>query len=158
MGPAMNKYIDTKRADQNAPSIRPVIVWTLSETYLIAAEAAYMMGQPALSVPLINTIRERAAYPTGNVVAMDITVANLSLDFILDERSRELCGQMVRWYDLIRTRTNGVSNLLVRVKLHNTEAAPNIIAKDTLRPIPQSQMNAVTTGPAYGPMGDPLWN
>jgi len=153
MGPAMNKYYDTKRADQNAPSIRPVIVWTLSETYLIAAEAAYMMGQSALAVPLVNTIRERAAYPTGNAAAMDITAADLSLDFILDERSRELCGQMVRWYDLVRTH-----NLLTRVIKHNTEAAPNIVPKDTLRPIPQGQMNAVTTGPAYGPMGDPLWN
>lgn len=158
MGPAMNKYFDTKRADQNAPSIRPVIVWTLSETYLIAAEAAYMLNQPGNAVPLINTIRERAAYPNGNVAAMDITAANLSLDFILDERSRELCGQMTRWWDLVRTHSNGVSNLLVRVIKHNTDGMYNIIAKDTLRPIPQSQMNAVTSGPTYGPMGDPTWN
>ena len=158
MSPYMRKYVDTKRADMNSPSIRPVIVWTLSETYLVAAEAAFNLNKTTEAVTLINAIRSRAAYPNGNVAAMQITAADLSQDFILDERSRELCGQMVRWWDLVRTRKNGVNNLLVRVKLHNTDGMNNIIPKDTLRPIPQSQMNAVTSGPAYGPMGDPLWN
>jgi len=158
MAPYMRKYVDTKRADMNSPSVRPVIVWTLSETYLVAAEAAYMLNKIPETVALINTIRTRAAYPNGNVANMQISAADLSLDFILDERSRELCGQMVRWWDLVRTHTAGVSNLLVRVRLHNTDGMNNIRAKDTLRPIPQSQMNSVTSGPAYGPMGDPLWN
>jgi hypothetical protein len=158
MGPYMRKYVDTHRPDMNSPSIRPVIVWTLSETYLIAAEAAYMLNLTGPAVTYINTIRTRAAYPTGNAAAMLITAGNLSLDFILDERSRELCGQMTRWWDLVRTHSGGVSNLLVRVRLHNTDGMANIVAKDTLRPIPQSQINAVTSGPAYGPMGDPLWN
>jgi len=153
MGPYMRKYVDTKRPDMNAPSIRPVIVWTLSETYLIAAEAAYMMNQPATALGYINTIRERAAYPTGDASAMDVTEADLSLDFILDERSRELCGQMVRWWDLVRTH-----QLLPRVIAHNSDGRFNIVARDTLRPIPQTQMNAVTSGPPYGPMADPLWN
>ncbi len=153
MSPYMRKYVDTKRPDMNAPSIRPVIVWTLSETYLIAAEAAYMIGQPTTALGYINTIRERAAYPTGNASLMDVTEADLSLDFILDERSRELCGQMVRWWDLVRTR-----QLLPRVIAHNSDGRANIVPKDTLRPIPQTQMNAVTSGPTYGPMGDPLWN
>jgi len=153
LSPYMRKYVDTRRPDMNSPSIRPVIVWTLSETYLIAAEAAYMMNQPTVALGYINTIRERAAYPTGNATAMDVTEADLSLDFILDERSRELCGQMVRWWDLVRTH-----QLLSRVIAHNSDGRANIIPKDTLRPIPQTQMNAVTSGPAYGPMADPLWN
>ena len=144
LGPAMFKYFDTRRGDLNAPSIRPVIVFRLAETYLIAAEAAFMAGLTTEAVTNINAVRERAAYPTGNAAAMDITVANLSLDFILDERSRELCGEIVRWWDLVRT-----SKLLERVRLHNKEAAPNIIAKHILRPIPQAQIDAVTSGPAY---------
>jgi hypothetical protein len=153
MSPYMKKYIDTKRPDMNSPSVRPVIVWTLSETYLMAAEAAFMLNKTTDAVTWINTIRERAAYPTGNVAAMDITAANLSMDFILDERSRELCGQMTRWWDLVRTH-----NLLVRVIAHNSDGRANIVPKDTLRPIPQTQIDAVTSGPAYGPMQDPLWN
>lgn len=153
MGPYMKKYIDTKRPDMNAPSVRPVIVWTLDETYMIAAEAAFFLNRPTDAVNYINIIRERAAYPTGNTAAMDITAGQLSLDFILDERSRELCGQMTRWWDLVRTH-----QLLPRVIAHNSDGRLNIVAKDTLRPIPQSQINAVTSGPAYGPMQDPLWN
>jgi len=153
MGPYMKKYIDTRRPDMNAPSIRPVIVWTLGETYLIAAEAAYNIGDAPDAVKYINVVRERAAFPTGNAAAMDITAAALSQDFILDERSRELCGQMTRWLDLVRTH-----QLLVRVKAHNSDGRANIVPRDTLRPIPQAQMQSVTSGPAYGPMGDPLWN
>jgi len=153
MGPYMKKYIDTRRPDMNAPSIRPVIVWTLGETYLIAAEAAYYLGDAPDAVKYINVVRERAAYPTGNAAAMDIQASDLSQDLILDERSRELCGQMTRWWDLVRTH-----QLMVRVKAHNSDGRFNIVAKDTLRPIPQSQMQSVTNGPAYGPMGDPLWN
>ncbi|HEV8286468.1 MAG TPA: RagB/SusD family nutrient uptake outer membrane protein [Chitinophagaceae bacterium] len=140
----MNKYFDTKRADLNAPSIRPVIVYRLAETYLIAAEAAYFSGKLPEVVSLINTVRERAAATPADVASMDITTANLSLDFILDERSRELTGENMRWLDLVRT-----NKLLERVRLHNKEAAPNIQNKHILRPIPQSQIDAVTTGPAY---------
>jgi len=143
LGPAMFKYFDTKRADLNAPSVRPVIVFRLAETYLIAAEAAYMLGNTVDAVKYINAVRERAASP-GNTVNMDITGANLSLDFILDERSRELCGEIVRWWDLVRT-----GKLLERVILHNKEAAVNILPKHVLRPIPQSQIDAVTTGDPY---------
>jgi hypothetical protein len=140
----MFKYFDTKRADLNAPSIRPVIVYRLAETYLNAAEAAFMLGKTAEAVSLINTIRERAASSPASIPAMDITAANLSIDFILDERSRELTGENMRWLDLVRT-----NKLLERVRLHNKEAAPNIKDKHILRPIPQSQIDAVTTGPAY---------
>ena len=153
MGPALRKYFDTERPNMNAPSVRPVIVWTLSETYLIAAEAAYHLNNLSQAVAYINTIRERAAYPTGNAANMDITQGQLTQDFILDERSRELCGQMVRWWDLVRTH-----QLLTRVQAHNSDGRFNIAPKDTLRPIPQGQINAVTSGPAYGPMSDPLWN
>lgn len=144
LSPAMFKYFDTKRADLNAPSIRPVIVYRLAETYLIAAEAAFMIGKTADAVNYVNVVRERAAYPSGNPQAMDVSASDLSIDFFLDERSRELCGENMRWWDLVRT-----SKLLERVRLHNKEAAPNIQQKHTLRPIPQAQIDATTTGTPY---------
>lgn len=144
LSPAMTKYFDTKRSDMNAPSIRPIIVYRLAGTYLIAAEALFESGDVADAVQYINAVRERAAYPTGNAAAMDITAGELSLDFILDERARELCGETTRWLDLVRTHT-----LVERVRLHNKPASPNIQPFDVLRPIPQSQIDAVTTGPAY---------
>ena len=144
LAPTMFKYFDTKRADLNSPSVRPVIVWRLAETYLIAAEAAFMLNNTADAVNYINIVRRRAAFATGNPTAMNITAADLSIDFILDERSRELCGENVRWWDLVRT-----GKLLERVRLHNKEAAANILPKHVLRPIPQAQIDAVTTGDPY---------
>ena len=144
LSPTMTKFFDTKRADLNAPSIRPVIVYRLAETYLIAAEAAYSLGKLPEAVQLINTVRERAAATPADVSMMDIATTDLSIDFILDERSRELTGENMRWFDLVRT-----NKLLERVRLHNKEAASNIQPKHTLRPIPQAQIDAVTTGPAY---------
>ncbi|TDX01102.1 RagB/SusD family nutrient uptake outer membrane protein [Dinghuibacter silviterrae] len=144
LSPAMTKYFDINRSNMNAPSIRPIIIYRLAETYLIAAEALLMSGQAAAAVPYINAIRERAAYPTGNAAAMDITAGQVTLDFILDERARELCGEVTRWEDLRRTRT-----LLQRVQLHNSDGRFTITARDTLRPIPQVQIDATITGPAY---------
>jgi hypothetical protein len=144
MSPYMQKYNDSKRANLNFPSVRPVIAYRLAETYLIAAEAAFRTGNMPDAVNYINAIRTRAAYPTGNPVALQVTAANINIDFILDERSRELCGELVRWLDLVRT-----GKLIERVKLHNAESANNILPKHILRPIPQAQVDAVTTGTPY---------
>jgi hypothetical protein len=144
LSPAMFKYFDTKRANLNFPSIRPVIAYRLAETYLVAAETAFRTNRPTEAVDYINTIRTRAAYPTGNAAALQIAEADLSIDFILDERTRELCGELVRWLDLVRT-----GKLIERVKLYNPEAAGNILEKHILRPIPQAQIDAVVTGDPY---------
>lgn len=142
--PTMIKYFDDKRTDQNAPSIRPIIIYRLAETYLIAAEALIMDNRAGEAVPYVNAIRERAAYPTGNAAAMDVSLSDMNINFILDERSRELCGELSRWQDLVRTGT-----LVQRVKLHNVDAGPNIQPFDAIRPIPQSQIDATITGPSY---------
>lgn len=144
LSPTMIKYFDTKRPDQNSPSIRPIIIYRLAETYLIAAEALYMDGRAGDAVQYINKVRERAAYPLGNAAAMDVTADKLTLDFILDERSRELCGELMRWTDLVRT-----GKLLERVKLHNTDGKSNIKPFHVLRPIPQTQIDATITGTPY---------
>ncbi len=142
--PTLIKYFDTKRSTPDVVSIRPVIVYRLSETYLIAAEAAFMASLPNESVAMFNVVRRRAASDPANVAAMDIKVSDLSQDFIFEERSRELCGENMRWFDLVRT-----GKLIERVKLYNTEAGANITAKHILRPIPQSQIDAVSTGTPY---------
>ncbi|MCX2454125.1 RagB/SusD family nutrient uptake outer membrane protein [Pedobacter sp. PLR] len=144
LSPYMQKYNDTKRADLNYPSIRPVIVYRLAETYLIAAEAAFMGGSsPADALKNLNVVRRRAAFPNANTQSMEVNSIP-GLDFILDERSRELCGEQLRWLDLVRT-----NKLESRLKLYNEEAKGNVKPFHNLRPIPQSQIDATTTGPRY---------
>ena len=94
-------------------------------------------SQRDLAVQLINKVRERAAKP-GMTAAMDITIADLDaggIDFILDERARELTGETTRWFDLKRT-----GKLVERVKLYNAEAKNNIKDFHLLRPIPNQEI------------------
>ncbi len=104
--PTMTKYLDPTRStwtsDVGADSRRSIIIYRLAETYLIAAEAAIMNNQPDLAVPMVNAVRERAA-AEGKKEQMKVTRDMMTLDFILDERTRELCAENMRWLDLVRT-------------------------------------------------------
>ena len=87
----------------------------------------------------------RAAYDRMNLkttgmefaseMVMKATLADMNIDFILDERARELTGETTRWFDLKRT-----GKLLERVKLYNPDGAPNIKEMHLLRPLPNTEI------------------
>ena len=142
--PTLTKFLDPQRAGVNdQPGSRDLLFFRLAETYLIAAEALLMSGNSAEAATLVNTVRRRAA-KTGSTAteteanrkAMEVTVAQLNIDFILDERARELLGEGTRWIDLART-----GKLVERVKKYNPVAAANIKDFHVLRPIPQQQID-----------------
>lgn len=137
--PTLTKFLDPTRATFNeAQSAKDVFVIRFAELYLIAAEAQFKLGRSDSAAYYLNVIRTRAAKP-GQVAAMQITPADVTLDFILDERAREFAGEQLRWFDLKRT-----GKLLERVKALNPDVAPNIQTFHVVRPIPQSQLDAVT--------------
>jgi starch-binding outer membrane protein, SusD/RagB family len=137
----VKKFMDPTRPALNEErSQRDWVVMRLAETYLLVAEALVRDGKAAEAVDYVNTVRRRAAKPGVNPADMDVTAAQMNLDFILDERSRELAGEGMRWFDLVRT-----GKLLERVNKYNPEAAANIKAFHVLRPIPTTQIERTTT-------------
>lgn len=135
------KQEDNKRPSVNyAEGSRDLIVYCLSETYLLLAEALVNENKTSEAVTYINQVRSRAAYP-GKENEMLITANDVTIDFILDERSREFNGEQKRWFDLKRT-----GKLIERYKKYNPEGQSNDYIRDyhLLRPIPANQLTRVS--------------
>src|SRR5205823_4320658 len=125
--------------DQNGGKVQ--VIYRLGEVYLIAAEADLALGNTAEAATFINVLRTRAASANHKTDPLfQVTPAQITLDFIMDERERELAGEFQRWYDITRP---GVSFFLKRVQAYNPKAKPNVAARHILRPIPQTQIDGV---------------
>lgn len=139
--PSMNKWIDATRPDrQKTQGQRDYVLMRLGNAHLLRAEARLKQGNSAGAAEDINLVRRRGAWP-GKEDAVVITGGDVTLDFILDERARELVGEGVRWYDLVRT-----GKLVERVRLHNEDGAPNVQDFHNFRPIPQTQIDRTQGG------------
>jgi starch-binding outer membrane protein, SusD/RagB family len=83
------------------PTARPMggvgdwYVFRLAETYLLRAEAYFWKDQPGPAASDINVVRERAN-------AIPISAGEVTLDFIMDERARELYIEEPRHNELVR--------------------------------------------------------
>jgi hypothetical protein len=157
----------------NGGSTRPWNIAKFSELYLIAAEAAVKGATGSMSArDLVNVLRVRAGkwrysnngqWSMGgdgtkiadNSAAMTAaTPANIDIDYILAERSREYYGEGYRWYDLVRTQkwTEYASSYTIcgsAVGDHTqVEYKRNIQPFHYLRPIPQGQLDAMTMSDA----------
>ncbi|ARK09313.1 RagB/SusD family nutrient uptake outer membrane protein [Fibrella sp. ES10-3-2-2] len=137
--PSLSKFMDPTRASLNeAQSARDVFVIRLAEVYLIAAEAQMKLSNLQAAADYINVLRTRAA-KAGKAATMQVTAAQMTLDFMLDERARELAGEQLRWFDLKRT-----GKLLERIRAYSPDNMINLQDHHVLRPIPQTQLDAIT--------------
>ncbi len=104
----------------------------LAETLLLRAEAYVGLGMLDLAAADINKIRSRAN-------ATPVLPADVNLDYICDERARELFGEEFRWITLRR-----MGNFLQRTRKYcNNPVKPacNVQDHHVLLPIPQKQID-----------------
>jgi hypothetical protein len=133
-----------KQPNELSEGTRDMVVMRSGEAYLIAAEAYLKASNPTTAAARLSTLRARAGLTTT------VTSGQVTLDFILDERARELVGEANRWMDLKRT-----GKLIERVLLHNPHAKMNnaLKTKHLLRPIPQYEIDntykSITQNPEY---------
>jgi hypothetical protein len=105
----------------------------LGETYLLLAEAQFKQGHTTDAAATLTTLRARSN-------ASAVSAGQVTLDFILDERARELIGEENRRMTLMRTGT-----LVTRAIALNGNSTMNPITnltnKNLLLPIPQSEID-----------------
>lgn len=113
-------------------TIVDVAMYRLAETYLLRAEAYLMKGDKVNAAADINVVRSRAK-------ASSVVPANVDIDYILDERARELYVEEPRRRTLVR-----MGKLVERVRKYNlrAETRNSIQEKHRWFPIPQSAIDA----------------
>jgi len=108
---------------------RDLYVMRLAETYLLRAEAKLGKGDKAGAAADINVVRGRAK-------ATPVDPEDVTIDYILDERARELVTEELRTLTLMR-----LGKLVERVRKYNPIAGPTIEEYNNLWPIPQSDID-----------------
>jgi len=115
-------------------TIKDLPMMRLGETYLLLAEAQFKQGNTAGAAASINALRTRAKAPP-------VAASDSDLNFILDERARELIGEEQRRITLVRTGT------LVERTLRLAGSYVTGLTKNNLRlPIPQSEIDRNVSG------------
>jgi hypothetical protein len=124
--------------DPNNPSTsnqyNDQIYLRLAETYLQKAEIQYLLNDIVGAAETINIIRRRSN-------ASEINAADIDIDFILDERSRELVLEEQRRWTLLRH-----DKWVERTKKYNKNGGQFVTERDKLFPIPQTVIDANLTG------------
>ncbi|MET0242298.1 MAG: RagB/SusD family nutrient uptake outer membrane protein, partial [Flavitalea sp.] len=137
----MKKHLDPSRfVPKDEASHKETIILRLGDVYLMAAESALMSGSQAEAALYIDQLRARARkFPA----ALPVVASEIDINYIMDERARELGGELQRWFDLKRTHT-----MVSRIKAHNPDSKA-ISIEHELRPVPQSELDKVTNRDAF---------
>lgn len=135
---------------------RDIVIFHVSDMYLVAAEAYLMAGNTTAALSKVNDVRTRAGLPAlANFDAYkqeyDYTVSTAfgelnALDVILDERARELYAERQRWMDLRRTKQLVRYNIEFNRNINNVSDMSNARGEiKWYRPIPAEEINSNTS-------------
>ena len=127
-------YTDLSRAGGGV-NHKDVYAIRLAETYLLRAEAYLGLNESGKAAADINEIRERSN-------AKPVSAGDVTIDYILDERARELYTEEWRMLTLMR-----LGKLVERVREYNNNPGnPGLSIQDyqNLWPIPQTEIDLNT--------------
>lgn len=127
----LNHLTDPARAGGGSTH-KDFYAFRLAETYLLRAEAYLGLGLKDKAADDINVVRNRAK-------ATPVQAASVDIDYILDERARELYSEEWRLITLMR-----LNKLVERVRKYNDNPMVkglNIQDHNNVWPIPQSQID-----------------
>lgn len=130
-------YTDESRSG-GGTNHKDVYAMRLAETYLLRAEAYLGLGDKAKAAEDINVVRRRAHAKT-------ISAGDVTIDYILDERARELFAEEWRMLTLMRLKL-----LVERVRKYNDNPVNpglNIENHQNIFPIPQEEIDLNTGAP-----------
>jgi len=133
------KYFPSPSSGQSGSDMdNDFVIFRLAEIYFIKAEAELRLGvNTSDALDLINKIRERAY---GNTLH-DINAGQLTLQFLLQEKGREMAYEGVRRDDLIRYEVSGDGPYFTKARTVGNKAAdPD--QHTMVFPIPQKQIIA----------------
>ncbi len=165
-GVCVRKFDDPESSQLDGNNdYRDIVIFHVSDMYLVAAEAYLMAGQTSQALTKLNAVRQRAGLSAlssfSSYIAEYTTTSSFTfkdIDVILDERARELYAEGHRWIDLRRTKQ------LVRYNVEFNEyvSSPSDMmdvagtAYKLYRPIPANEISANTgiseadQNPGYG--------
>ena len=141
--PSLNKHNSSNYYVANASrrrngNLNGTLIMRMAEVYLIAAEADIYINGGANAASYINKVRLRAgAQPISGSVTVET---------VLDERGRELCGESVRIYDLKRTGMLKDNSYLQKT---HPDLAAFFKPEYALRPIPTAFIQTLKDGGGY---------
>jgi hypothetical protein len=127
---ASSPYGHPQGYDVNGRLYTDIYAMRLAETYLLRAEAYLGKGDKVNAASDINVVRTRAK-------ASPVDPAKVDINYILDERARELAGEEPRRLTLSR-----VGLLYERVVKYNAVSKASIKPHNNLLPIPQNAIDA----------------
>ena len=104
----------------------------LGETYLLLAEAQLNQSKLTEAAETLNILRARAK-------ASPIQASDVTLDFILDERARELLAEENRRMTLVRT--GKLAERVLNLNSFYQGQGASIRSYNMLMPIPQSEID-----------------
>lgn len=141
-----------KEANQK-PSFADVPIMRYAEVPLIAAECYIGLGQPDEAAKMINSeIRTARVVKAGHSLSeAQVNASQMTIDWIMDERARELCGEWLRWFDMKRVYAPK-GNFASIIKGRN----PSMIKDDcmqeyhALRPIPNTYLEKLENATEFG--------